>query len=106
MGMSWLGPMAMVVTAVTAAVIMVISPHALATASATGHVGHAGPMILTGGAGAGVAIVLAYAVLALLPRRSPTAVPTRPTPTRHDHLLQVIMTTCCLALMAVVPTLA
>ena len=93
---------------VAAAVIMVVSPHALPVAAVAGHAGHPGTTGPTGGWAWGTAIALAYAVAALLSLRRPPTRPARPATGqgRQDrHLLQVIMTTGCLVLMAVIPSL-
>jgi hypothetical protein len=91
---------------VAAAVIMVVAPHALPTAGAAGHAGHPGPPGLTGGWIWGLAISVAYAVAALLPLGRLPARSTNRRPRQDRHLLQVITTTGCLVLMAVVPSLA
>ena len=92
---------------VAAAAIMIVSPHALPTASAvSGHAGHAAPPGWTSGWVVGLTVALAYAGVALLPLRRPRS-PAASTPATVGLApwLEVVTTTGCLVLMAVVPIL-
>ncbi|HEY5978035.1 MAG TPA: hypothetical protein VIT41_00230 [Microlunatus sp.] len=92
---------------VAAAVIVIVSPHAAPTVGGAGHAGHLSPVGLLGGWGLGLAVALAYATVALLPlRRTPSASAPGPVAVGRAHLLQVVTTTGCLALMAVAPSMA
>lgn len=88
---------------VAAAVIMIGSPHALPSTSASGtldattHAGHAVSVSLSGGWLLGVGIVAAYVLVAGAPVLQRTG------RSRRTELTQVIGTTACLALMAAVP---
>ena len=92
---------------VAAAAIVWVSPHALPTASAVGHAAHPSPVGLAGGWFLGLTVAVVYAVAALLPlRRTPTGAAPGPSDAgRGRHLLQVIATTGCLLVMAVLPNL-
>lgn len=85
---------------VAAAVIMIGSPHALPTASASGlgHAGHPMGSAMTGGWLLGLLVAGGYAVVAGGHLRRP-ATEGGPAPDRVQ-VLQVVSTTACLALMA------
>lgn len=93
---------------VAAAAIVMLSPHGPSPGSAAGHSAHPGPVGATDSWMVGLAVALAYAVAALLALRRPPTSPAAGSAEvgRGRHLLQVIATTGCLVLMAVVPSVA